>query len=166
MNPLVTHCPWGTMRRTTIAAITAAGLLATLTACSSEPDVRACETAMQKQYADAIKAGDKAKEGSRPAACEGVDSKTLERIAGEIVEQELGAAVDKELGKATESATPEPTASATISPECRAWIESELQSQSDDIDAAAGQKACGDLSDEELNQAIDDVTNELTGQNP
>ena len=56
-----------------------------LTACSGNgPDVAACEEAMRAQYADAAEGG---KEGSRPAECENVSDKDLERIVGEILER-------------------------------------------------------------------------------
>lgn len=82
-----------------IHTITAAGLLAlaALTAgCSStEADPAACKAAMQKQYADAMKSG---KEGSRPAACNGIDDKTVQKYATDILSDQLGTAIpDAEL---------------------------------------------------------------------
>lgn len=53
------------------------------------------------------------------------------------------------------------TATAAVSPACRAWIAGELQDGTDSIDAAAGHAACGDLTDAELGQAVDDVLDEL-----
>ncbi|MEU0181787.1 hypothetical protein ABZ312_11450 [Streptomyces sp. NPDC006207] len=141
------------------AAVTAALLLAPLTACSggSEPDVAACKAAMAKQLDTAVKAGDKAEEGSRPAECEGVDNKTLERIVGEVTEEQLG--------KAMESALPSVSSGAlAITGDCRAWIESELQDDSSSLDATAGQDACGYMSPDELQQAIDQVTDDLMNQ--
>lgn len=63
-------------------------------------------------------------------------------------------------------AQPEPPAAATaqtagVSPECRAWIVGELQDESDSIDGAAENTACGDLTEAELAQAVIDVLAEL-----
>lgn len=70
------------MRTITVAAV-AAALLA-LTACSSDDgaEVAACKKAMEKQFEDAILTG---KEGSRPAACIGIDDATLRRLVDEIM---------------------------------------------------------------------------------
>ncbi|MFB7219353.1 hypothetical protein [Streptomyces sp. NPDC056227] len=146
--------------RTTTVAITAGLLLATLTACGSsdtKADPVACKAAMAKQLDKAVADGDKAKPGTRPGACNGVDDKTAQRIAGELASEQAGKAV----GDALESAAPDAT-TVPISDECRAWIKAELLDSSDGIDAASGQAVCGDLSDEEMDQAIEDVTNELT----
>ena len=72
------------MRTIPVAAI-AAALLA-LTACSSDngADVAACKKAMEKQLEDAILTG---KEGSRPAACLGIDDATLRRLAAEVMSE-------------------------------------------------------------------------------
>ena len=145
----------------TRAAITAAlAVLAfTTTACAdSKPDYAACKTAMAKQLDDAMTDGTK---GSRPAACAGVDAKTLQRYAGDIT-------TDK-LGKAIESALPTPSDTAGtdgITPDCRAWIERELTDGSESIDASSGGQACGYLSDDELNKAIDTVTDDLLAETP
>jgi hypothetical protein len=145
--------------RTHTALAAATITLLTLTGCSSDTkaDPAACKTAMTKQLSDAIAAGDKAEQGKRPAACNGVDDKTLQRIAGEVTTEQAGKAVDD----AIESAAPEAT-TVPISDECHAWIKAELQDTSDDIDAEAGNAVCGDLTSEEMDQAIEDVTNELT----
>lgn len=68
------------MRALPIAAI-AAALVLSLSACSddSEGDAAACKKAIQEQ----IKEGSLAKD--KPAACEGLDDKTLERIADDLV---------------------------------------------------------------------------------
>ncbi|MER5892291.1 hypothetical protein [Streptomyces sp. NPDC001876] len=147
------------MRTRTAAALTAATLLAlTLTGCSSDTaDSAACKTAMAKQLAAATAAGDQAKPGTRPEACDGVDDQTLQRITGELISDQ----VDKAVDDATESAAPDPAA-GPVSDECRAWIKAELLDSSDSIDGVTGNGVCGDLSDEEMDQAIEDVTNELT----
>jgi hypothetical protein len=148
------------MRTRTATAVATGLLLATLTACGSsdtKADTAACKTAMAKQLSDAIGAGDKAEQGKRPAACNGVDEKTLQRLAGEVTTEQAGKAV----GDALESAAPD-TTTVPISDECHAWIKAELQDTSDDIDAAAGQAVCGGLSGAEMDQAIEDVTKELT----
>ena len=151
------------MHTRTIAAALAAGLLLALTACSSsgntKADPAACKAAMGKDLAAAIAAGDEAEQSKRPAACNGIDDKTAQRIAGELIAEQLGKTTDD----ATSSAEPEP-ATVPVSAECRAWIETELRSNSDAIDAAAGQSACSELTDDELDQAIDEVTNELIEQ--
>jgi hypothetical protein len=54
-------------------------------------------------------------------------------------------------------------ASSGIPKECRKWIEKELLDSSDDIDADSGYAVCGDLSDDEMARAIDEVTKGLTG---
>ncbi|MEV6474567.1 hypothetical protein [Streptomyces sp. NPDC051657] len=68
-----------------LTAATAAALLA-LTGCSSnsKPDIAACKTAMVKQVDQAMAAGEEAVDSKRPSACDGVDDKTLQRLAGEI----------------------------------------------------------------------------------
>ncbi|WP_328920659.1 hypothetical protein OG911_28055 [Streptomyces sp. NBC_00208] len=146
------------MRTYTAIAAAVITLLA-LTGCSSDTkaDPAACKAVLAKQLAEAVAAGDKAKQGKRPPACNGVDDKTLERIAGELATEQAGKAVED----AIESAAPEAT-TVPISDECHAWIKAELLDTSDDIDAAAGSAVCGDLSDAEMDQAIEDVTNELT----
>jgi hypothetical protein len=148
--------------RTTTAALIAAGLLATLTGCSSDTkaDPAACKTALSKNLDKAIAAGDKAEQSKRPPACDGVDNETLQRIAGELASEKAGKAVED----AIESAAPDVT--AQLSDECRAWIKAELLDSSDSIDATAGNGVCGDLSDEEMDQAIEDVTNDLTTATP
>lgn len=71
--------------RTRTAAVTLA--LLALTACSSgEPNVAACKAAMHKQYDAAIATGE---QGKRPNDCQGVDDKTLERLAGEVITEQL-----------------------------------------------------------------------------
>jgi transcription elongation factor len=72
---------------------------------------------------------------------------------------------DTKAAEATTSSTPAASPSGTaITAECRAWIEGELLDSTDNIDATAGQAVCGDLSDEEMDQAIDDVTNDLMAE--
>lgn len=59
----------------------------------------------------------------------------------------------------TSEAAPSP--STSVSPECRAWIMQELKDDTDSIDAVSGQQACGDLSEDELNKAIEQVTKDI-----
>ncbi|WP_371624059.1 hypothetical protein OG245_15210 [Streptomyces sp. NBC_01116] len=141
--------------RTRTALTTTAVVLLALTGCSSDPkpDTAACKTAMAKQLGQAMADGDEAAEGDRPTECDGVDDETLQRIAGELTGDQIGRTVDDTLN----DTAGQPSA------ECRAWIETELLS-SEDIDAASGVDVCGDLSDEELDQAIEDVTNDLTNE--
>ena len=59
---------------------------------------------------------------------------------------------------------PEPpatTAAASVSPACREWIVGELQDGSESIDDAAGNTACGGLTEAELAQAVVDILAEL-----
>ncbi|MFE3387339.1 hypothetical protein [Streptomyces anulatus] len=105
---------------------------------------------MIKQVDQAIAADEEAADSKRPAACDEVDDKTLQRLAGEITTDKTG----KFFGDTAEGAAGQPSA------DCQAWIETELLS-SGDIDAASGADACGDLTDAQLDQAIEDVNNDL-----
>lgn len=137
---------------TRIAAATlTAGLLLALTGCSTtEADPAACKAAMDAAY-------DQGKQQeTRPAACDGVDDKTLQRIAGELITEHAGEAVDDAIESAAPDAPTDP-----VSDECRAWIQDELLDSSDTIDGTTGNGVCGDLTDEQLDQAIEDVTNSL-----
>jgi hypothetical protein len=150
------------MKTRTAACAALLALTATLTACSSGSDSKAdpasCKTAMRKQLRDSIAAGDKATPGTRPPQCTGVDDKTLEKYAGDLMTEQLGDAI--------ESALPDPTETSDVTPECRAWIENELQDSSDSVEGTAGYDACGYLSKDELDQAIEDVTNSLLTATP
>lgn len=64
----------------------------------------------------------------------------------------------------TVSATAEPSTSTSVSPECRTWIKAELLDKSETVDATPGYEACGDLSEDELQAAIDEVAAELTAE--
>ncbi|MET7651549.1 hypothetical protein [Streptomyces sp. NPDC005486] len=158
--------------RTTFTA--AALLLAALTACGSDnakADPQACKTAMAKQLEQGVAAADSTSPqptSSRPAACAGVDDATLKRLVGEVTTEWLDSdQADKAAEDALKSVTPVPVPTdAEISPECRTWIENELQDSSEDIDSTAGSDACGDLSEEELDQAIQDVTQDLIDATP
>lgn len=81
------------MHARTAATPVLLALTLALTGCSSgsdtKPDAVACKTAMQKQFKDALKAGETAAPGSRPDACDGVDAATLRKIAGELVTDQL-----------------------------------------------------------------------------
>lgn len=148
------------MRARTAACTVLLALTAVLTACSGSDDAKgdpaACKAAMTAQLREGLAKGDKAPKGKRPAACNGVDDKTVQRYATEILK--------KELPNAIESALPTPSDTPDITPECRDWIEKELQDSSDSIDATSGEDACGYLSKDELDQAIEDVTNDLMKQ--
>ena len=65
---------------------------------------------------------------------------------------------------ASPTTPPAPSPSASVSDECREWIRSELLDDSEKIDATAGYGVCGDLSDSELQAAIDEVTEELSAE--
>ncbi|MET8331206.1 hypothetical protein [Streptomyces sp. NPDC005181] len=79
------------MRTHTALAAAAITLLA-LTGCNSDTkaDPAACKAAMAKAFDDAIAAGNEAKKSKSPAACDGVDNKTLQRIAGELISDRAG----------------------------------------------------------------------------
>ncbi|MGW3692181.1 hypothetical protein [Streptomyces sp. NPDC005125] len=153
-----------------IATITAGLLLATLTGCSSDSkaDPAACKTAMSKAFDDTIAAGNKSKKSERAAACDGVDDETVQRIAAELISERAGKAAEDTLESAAPEATPESAApeatTVKLSDECRAWIEDALLDTSGDIDATAGYGVCGDMSQEELAQAAEDVTADLIKQ--
>lgn len=145
------------MRRTTAACLIAACLA--VTGCSRTggdatiADPAACKAALADNYRKAVAAGGKGPEEKRPAACVGLDAKTLETITGQVIGEYLDSS--------QASAVPTPSVSAGVSPECRAWIAKELQDDSSTLDAAAGYKACGDMSDAKLQKAIDEVEKEL-----
>jgi hypothetical protein len=69
------------MRRTITAA---AFLAAVLAGCSSKPDAAACEQALRANY-QAAQADPNGPPMGRPAACKGVDDKTLQDIATKIL---------------------------------------------------------------------------------
>ncbi|MFF3578067.1 hypothetical protein [Streptomyces mirabilis] len=54
---------------------------------------------MTKQLKDAAKGS--TAENERPAACNGVDDKTVQKYVGEIMESEIGKQVDDTLNSAT-----------------------------------------------------------------
>ncbi|MET8450868.1 hypothetical protein [Streptomyces sp. NPDC005209] len=97
------------MKTRTAACTVLLVLTAALTACGSggdsKADPAACKAAMEKQFKDAMAAGDKAAASDRPDSCEGVDDKTVQRYATEIMQKQIGDAVDKNL-KGLETAQP------------------------------------------------------------
>lgn len=126
-----------------------------------------CKAALSDRYRKVMANGGKRPKASSPPACVGLDEKTLEQITGEVFSEYLKSDqaktdVDKALKDGMESALATPSASTSVSPECRAWIVKEIQDSSDSVDGASGLKACGDLSDAELQAAIDQVTKELS----
>lgn len=148
--------------RTRITIAAAGLLLATLTACGSggddSADPAACKTALAENYRKAM-ADPSAPSASEPSACTDLEAKTLKRLTGEVIAEYLDSdQAAKDLG----GAIPTPSESASVSPECRAWIEEELRDSSDSVDGASGLEVCGDLSEEELQAAIDQVTDDLT----
>lgn len=159
----------------TRTALSAALLVAAaLTGCSSSgstvADEAACKKAMTAQYKEAAAKGDKAPEGTKPQACQGIDDKTLQKLAGEVMSEylesgEFGKQVEDSVKDSAESAFPEPTG-PEISDDCRAWIKSELLDSTDDIDATAGYGVCGNLSTEEMDQAINAIVDELATATP
>lgn len=162
MPPQYSHAPGGPLNARTVACTVLLALTAALTACSSGGDAKAdpsaCKAAMRKQLQDGITAGATATPGTRPSQCDGIDDKTLQKYASDLVSDQLN--------KAVESAIPDATETDGITADCRAWIESELRDTSDSVDGAAGQDACGYMSKDELDQAIDTVTNDLMSATP
>jgi hypothetical protein len=149
------------------AAVILAALAITTVSCGSDKastaDIAACKSAMRQQLQDSIDAGETATPGTRPAACDGIDAKTLETLVGDLMTEELDDAV--------ESALPDPEPSGTaaadgITPDCRAWIEAELTDNSSTLDATSGEQACGYMTEDELNAAIDSITEELSTADP
>ncbi|MEU0207366.1 hypothetical protein [Streptomyces canus] len=126
----------------------------------------ACKTVLADNYRKIMANGGKGPEQKQPAECVGLDAKTLEKITGEVISEYLDSdQAKKDVNKAFEdgvkSALPTPSASAGVSPECREWIAEELQDDSSSIDGTAGYAVCGDLSDAEMQAAIDGVMGEL-----
>ncbi|MGW9595400.1 hypothetical protein ACWHLZ_34515 [Streptomyces chartreusis] len=82
--------------KTRTAACAALLALAALTGCNSEAkaDPTACKAAMEKQFAEALASG---KEGTRPDACDGIDDKTLQKLAGEVVGDQATDELEKSL---------------------------------------------------------------------
>jgi hypothetical protein len=88
------------MRARTAACTVLLALSAALAACGSsdsKADPAACKAAMEKQFKDAMAAGDKAKAQDRPDACVGVDDQTVKKYATEIMQKQLGNTLDKDL---------------------------------------------------------------------
>lgn len=126
----------------------------------------ACKTVLADNYRKVMADGGKGPEQKQPPECVGLDTKTLKKITGEVISEYLDSEqAKKDLGKAFEdgvaSAMATPSASASISPECRKWIAKVLLDDSSSIDGTAGYAACGDLSDAEMQSAIDGVGKEL-----
>jgi len=167
--------------RTTLPAVLLV-LAAATGGCSSDSndkaDSSACKTALQRNFEDAqteLAAGGEPETKDMPAECIGVDTATLKRYTGEITKEWLASDdADKAVTDAFQDAfgdgvpVPDVTESASTAPQisddCRAWIKDELLDSSETIDATPGYNACGDLSSEQLDQAVDDVTNELIEQ--
>ncbi|MEU9173040.1 hypothetical protein AB0D34_35605 [Streptomyces sp. NPDC048420] len=152
------------MNTRTVACAALLALTATLTACSGGSDAKAdpaaCKSAMRKQLQTAIDSGATATPGTRPSQCDGVDTKTIQKYSGELMADHVSDALNSALPSATD------TAIADVSPECRAWIKDELLSTGGGIDATEGYKHCGSLPEDELNQAIEDVTQDLINATP
>ncbi|MDV7220603.1 hypothetical protein [Streptomyces prunicolor] len=93
------------MKTRTAACAVLLALTAALAACSSSDstnaDPAACKAALTAEFKKAAAAGDKATPGDRPAACDGLDDKTTQRLATEVLSEQ----VDDTL-KGLETATP------------------------------------------------------------
>lgn len=93
------------MKTRTAACTILLALTAALTACSSGSDAKAdpaaCKAALTADFKKAAAAGDKATPADRPAACDGIDDKTVQKLATEVLSEQ----VDDTL-KGLETATP------------------------------------------------------------
>ena len=149
-----------------VLGVVIGGGAALLTKDDSSASPAACKTVLASNYRKVMADGGKGPEQKQPPACAGLDTETLKKITGEVISEYLDSEqAQKDLGKAFEdgvaSAMATPSASASISPECREWIGKVLLDDSSKIDGAAGYAACGDLSDTEMQAAIDGVGKEL-----
>jgi len=124
----------------------------------------ACKTVLAANYRKVMANGGKGPEQKQPPECVGLGTETLKKITGEVISEYLDSEqAKKDLGNAFEDgmASALPSASASLSPECREWIGKELLDGSSSVDGTAGYAACGDLSDAEMQSAIDGVEKEL-----
>ncbi|SEF07239.1 hypothetical protein [Streptomyces sp. Ag109_O5-10] len=81
------------MNTRTAACAALLALTAALTACSSgtdaEADPAACKAAMVKDFKKAAAQGDKATPADRPTACDGLDDKTVQKLATEVISEQV-----------------------------------------------------------------------------
>lgn len=81
------------MKTRTAACATLLALTAALTACSSsdstKADPAACKAALTADFKKAAAAGDKATPADRPAACDGLDDKTAQKLATEVLNEQV-----------------------------------------------------------------------------
>ncbi|WP_406202475.1 MULTISPECIES: hypothetical protein [unclassified Streptomyces] len=126
-------------------------------------DPTACKAKLTENYRRVMANGAKGPTPATPTACAGLNEKSLKRITGEVITEYLDS---DQAAKDLAPALPSPSlpASADVSPECRTWIKAELLDDTEEIDATPGYDACGDLSGEELQAAIDAVAEELSAQ--
>lgn len=153
------------MRRTTVLLAGAAGC-SHADGNSTIAAPAACKSTLAHNYRKVMAAGGKGPEQKQPAACVGLDTKTLQQIAEQVISEysrsdQAKKDAEKAFKDGMKSALPTPSALPSVSPECRAWISNEIQDDSSSIEATAGYAACGDLSDDELQAAIDRVEREL-----
>ena len=149
-----------------VLGVAIGGGVALLTKDDSPASPAACKSVLADNYRKVMADGGKGPEQKQPPECAGLDTKTLKKITGEVISEYLDSEqAKKDLGNAFEdgmaSAMATPSASASISPECRKWIAKVLLDDSSSIDGTAGYAACGDLSDAEMQAAIDGVEKEL-----
>ncbi|MFI1720638.1 hypothetical protein [Streptomyces sp. NPDC020489] len=134
-------------------------LTAALSACAGDgqsethADPGACKIAMREQLRDAIAAGATATPTAPPSQCDGVDAGTLQKYSGELMADQVSDALDGPL--------PQATATTGVTSECRAWLTAELRRTGGGVDFTEGRKICGDLPEDELSQALQDVANSL-----
>ncbi|MET9122283.1 hypothetical protein [Streptomyces sp. NPDC004528] len=81
------------MKTRTTACATLLALAAALTACSSgdnsSADPTACKAALTAVFKKSAAAGDKATPAGRPAACDELDDKTVQRLATEVLNEQV-----------------------------------------------------------------------------
>lgn len=70
------------MRTVTVIVVAAASLLLAACGGGSHPSQAACKQAMKQQYATALASG---QQGTEPAACKGLSSAVLTRLAGQVL---------------------------------------------------------------------------------
>lgn len=77
------------MKKLALAATTAAIAVSTLAACGgSHPSAAACKTALTHNYVRTLSTGTK---GSEPAACKGLPTAQIQKLAGQVVAAHLAA---------------------------------------------------------------------------
>jgi hypothetical protein len=71
--------------RCTLAAIAAALALCLTAGCGGGPSEAQCKQVLQQRFNHALTHPEAKPDDSTPAACKGLDAKTMERIVGQIL---------------------------------------------------------------------------------